>query len=875
MRSDLVRDISVRQRSPDRYAHVVNLTMSRARMFAGFLLWRMANKIFAFAFTTAAIITAKIIHIIAHEKAFSRRHLALWALSFFAQDLLLLVLLRASFDLWQRLPRNRAALRAVVSGMQWGLMMFASTVCIVNITFYACSRSQMHWRNVDFAKDASSRGVLLSGLASLIGITLGLTAIACVFRDVLFCLAGVAVDAFSWPLIWLRRLRGQSHDTYEYTSLSKEDGRTDGFSQDEKHKLEFMAAIHVNNQSPGSAIYLLFRALWFIIIVLEVAAYSVRPFEGSLTYMSWTPPVIPFIEFKDSASTLRKLVPVYGNGINNSWDNITALREPIHFSWLPRETVLKGFEDWYEIGAEHYNAAADPLKVSNHEEDILPELQKGLSDVSIKHIVLIVLESNRKDVFPIKKNGLIWNTLAEQFPENKLSEDAVEFMQSLTPSANYLTGEYDDGFAHDASNKSRGGLNMKDSYTAATYTRKSMLGTLCGISPLVADFNMEYLHHIYQPCLPHILEAFNVVDEHNATSSPMARQWRSQYMQSTILSYDHADISTEQFGFRPDNIIGVKYLQSPSAKFGQVDLPFVNYFGMVEPPLMDYIHDSFAMAKESDERLFLTHLTSTTHHPWRTPENETYVPLDNDRLEYLSQYVNTIGYSDRWIGKILEALDQEGVADETLVILTGDHGASLPENGKPGSYYNPNVGCDHVPTIISHPKLPPVDISDKTSTIDILPTVLDLLRETGSLSEPAAKVAGDLLANSEGQSLIRKPGRPKLHDGQDGDDASLSHWQFVVMNPGRAMIGVLDKRRPNWRLVAPVIHNIEWRFTDLESDPTDTNPVEAFEFADLIKKTEQRFSRQEAMWAERAAFVARWWVEENNKRWQYAQYEKK
>jgi glucan phosphoethanolaminetransferase (alkaline phosphatase superfamily) len=45
----------------------------------------------------------------------------------------------------------------------------------------------------------------------------------------------------------------------------------------------------------------------------------------------------------------------------------------------------------------------------------------------------------------------------------------------------------------------------------------------------------------------------------------------------------------------------------------------------------------------------------------------------------MSRYINTIGYEDRWIQKVLDIYDKQGVANETLVIFQGDHGVSLTE----------------------------------------------------------------------------------------------------------------------------------------------------------------------------------------------------
>jgi hypothetical protein len=159
-----------------------------------------------------------------------------------------------------------------------------------------------------------------------------------------------------------------------------------------------------------------------------------------------------------------------------------------------------------------------------------------------------------------------------------------------------------------------------------------------------------------------------------------------------------------------------------------------------------------------------------------------------------------------------------------------------------------------------------MDVNDAVTSLQILPTILDLLVETGSLGPEHRRVARSLAAtNYEGQTMIREV-RKSSETGQ-GD------WQFTVINPGGAMLSVRDARQPHLCLVYPVMDNIEWRFTDLSSDPTEEEAVRAFEFHSLLHGVQDAHGIEAAKWAEEAAFVCRWWLEENRKRWRYGAYE--
>lgn len=825
---------------------------------------RFAGRRFVFSFAAVSVLAAKSVHIYAHHSALPTVHLVGWGYSFFAQDMALLVFIRLLLD--GALLAAAAWLRFLATVLAAVVVAYVATLSTINVSFFVAAGSEIHWRNVGFAGDAASRALLLTGVVSLLLVMLAFAIVAWVFQDVAYGLAGFATDIFKLPFTYHKLLA--PWQTAMYSQLPQQD--IEGGKIDDKTRDGSRDCVKSNMRTwPWPLIWrIVLYALVGGAFLAQVILLILRPHESALTFMSWTPALLPFVDFKNSSPNLDKIVPVYGSGIGHEWDNRTALAEPVPLSWLPQQAPVPGFEDW-TTGKRHYNAASDPLKVSNLDEELLEELRGKLGDVPIRHVMVIMLESTRKDVFPIKKDGFIWKRLEDSFENKTLPERAQRRLASLSPTANSLTGDYDDGFAREEKDKKpRGGINFNNAYSTSTYTIKSIAGTLCGITPLVADFNLEYRHHIYQPCLPQILDAFNALDGPRKGDFTTFK-WRPSYLTSVILYYDKLESLMTSMGYPEENLIGKEYLKSPSAKFGPVKLPDINYFGMAEICLEDYIRDAFASAKKNDERVFLTHLTSTSHHPFAMPADEEYVPLGRG-LDDLSHYVNAIGYDDRWLGKILSALEKEGVADETLVVFAGDHGLSLPENGKLPTYYNPNSISNHIPLVMSHPKLPPVTVDAAVSSLQVLPTILDLLRETGSLSDAASKAAGDLMANYEGQSMVR----PMRSGNKTGPEGTLGDWQFTVVNPGSAMVSVRDARSTygDWRLVVPVVDNVEWRFTSLDEDPAEKHPTVGFEFKAFLRNVEERHGKRAARWAEEGAFVSRWWVEENSKRWRYGPY---
>ncbi|TDZ41437.1 Iduronate 2-sulfatase [Colletotrichum trifolii] len=864
---------------------------------------RFGNNRYVFSLAALAVLVAKVVHIGSHLSALPTFLLLRWGYTFFAQDFVLLIMLRLLLGGWNASASRggEGFVRRLASVAASFFIAFVTTLNTIGICFFVVAGSEIHWRNVGVAGDAAGRALLLTGLVTSTLVFAALLLVAWILKDVLFVAVGLMADIVTWPFSLAARGLGASQPSSPsdaaYSKIPQQDIELGNRDDDDRPRKSFKLNEGWAGVKDWPWMWLFWLAAYTLACVgllAQIVMCSLRPHESSLTFLSWTPALLPFIDFSNNSPNLEKLVPHYNSGINRDWDNLTTLQEPMPLPWLPKDTVLRGFEDWYDNQKTHYSAAADPLKISNLADDLLPELKK-LKDVPIRHVITIVLESTRKDVFPFKHNNVNEVRLKESWEAGAMPGAALERLRTLTPVAKFLTGDHDDGFDHKGKEeRKRGGLNFNDVFTTSTYTLKSITGTLCGITPLLADFNLEYLHHIYQPCLPHIFGALNTLDHKDQKDQKDQKdekdahgfssyKWKSSYMQSVVMGFDKANELMQKIGFPKDGLIGSEYLRSKDAKFGQVNLPNVNYFGMQEEPLEDYIRDMFETAKTANERVFLTHLTSTSHHPYGMPSTEKYVPLGRG-LDDLSHYINAIGYDDRWLGKILNMLDDMDVANETLIVLVGDHGLSIPENDILASYYNPNVASNHVPLVFSHPKLPPITINDSVSSQQILPTVLDLLAETGSLSSQATTAVRDLMANYEGQSLIRPVHKSKPADGSSSSNNNnnnnnttgaleIANWHFTVINPGRAMVGIRDARRKHWRMVVPVLDNIEWHFSDVSKDPCDVEPTAGFDFTAFLLKIEGAHGEEAARWAEEAAFVARWWVEENSKRWRYGPYE--
>ncbi len=108
-------------------------------------------------------------------------------------------------------------------------------------------------------------------------------------------------------------------------------------------------------------------------------------------------------------------------------------------------------------------------------------------------------------------------------------------------------------------------------------------------------------------------------------------------------------------------------------------------------------------------------------------------------------YYAAVSYVDDRIGRLVDVLRNTGHVDDTVVIVTSDHGDML---GERGLWYKMSFfeGSARVPLVVSAPgRFAPARVAAPVSTMDLLPTLVGLAND-GDLSA----VVGDL----DGQDLL-------------------------------------------------------------------------------------------------------------------------
>ncbi len=93
----------------------------------------------------------------------------------------------------------------------------------------------------------------------------------------------------------------------------------------------------------------------------------------------------------------------------------------------------------------------------------------------------------------------------------------------------------------------------------------------------------------------------------------------------------------------------------------------------------------------------------------------------------IGAYDAEIATADGQLGRLLDALDQDGRLGETLVVVTGDHGEMLGEHGEQTHGFFVYDAVTHIPVVIAGPGVPAREIADQIRIVDLMPTALEML----------------------------------------------------------------------------------------------------------------------------------------------------
>lgn len=198
-----------------------------------------------------------------------------------------------------------------------------------------------------------------------------------------------------------------------------------------------------------------------------------------------------------------------------------------------------------------------------------------------------------------------------------------------------------------------------------------------------------------------------------------------------------------------------------------------------------------------------------------------YDPVEDGLRLYLQAYLACITFADAQAGAILDALDASPFQDNTIVLVTSDHGFHVGERDFIGKH-SPWERSARVPFIMRAPNVsvPGSQVNVPIGLIDIYPTLKDL-----------CGLEGDTRRNEKGRPLDGFSLRPLLENpaaGQwDGPEGALT------------MIFGGPDSRPHPELQHWSLRTADWRYiwystgqTELYDHRTGSDPMEWYNVSD-------------------------------------------
>jgi len=146
--------------------------------------------------------------------------------------------------------------------------------------------------------------------------------------------------------------------------------------------------------------------------------------------------------------------------------------------------------------------------------------------------------------------------------------------------------------------------------------------------------------------------------------------------------------------------------------------------------------------QSKNNSFFLYVGTQSTHMPYTYPnESRVFLPDDFPKLSMFkrpdaedfgilnNRFDNSLIEVDKQIGVLIEYLKEDNLMNNTIIILTSDHGEDLNEDR---GYWGHGLGVynseTQIPLIFYIPGVNPIKIRDNVKHIDVIPTILSLLK---------------------------------------------------------------------------------------------------------------------------------------------------
>jgi len=201
---------------------------------------------------------------------------------------------------------------------------------------------------------------------------------------------------------------------------------------------------------------------------------------------------------------------------------------------------------------------------------------------------------------------------------------------------------------------------------------------------------------------------------------------------------------------------------------------------------------------------------------------------DEDIRRARRAYMANVSYVDHWLGRLREALDECGLAEDTAIVLTADHGDMLGERGLWYKMTFREWSC-RIPMIVHVPGRTEAgaSVEQAVSQVDVTPTLLDIA--AAGTGNPIPEMVDPL----DGASLLA------LAEGQSRDETRA---EYTAEGTGQPMLMI---RRGTFKYIT--CPGDPDQLFDLDMDPREetnlaNDPAHATRMAEFRKAAEAHWN---------------------------------
>lgn len=161
-----------------------------------------------------------------------------------------------------------------------------------------------------------------------------------------------------------------------------------------------------------------------------------------------------------------------------------------------------------------------------------------------------------------------------------------------------------------------------------------------------------------------------------------------------------------------------------------------NNFGASDEQLYATAVEKLAALQKKGTPFYAQLVTASSHHPFRIPESFKKIKVPEKLQEtMLGDYLTAVNYTDYAIGTLIDGLKRQGMWENTVLVLYGDHFGLQPKDVPAeqveealGIPYDERISRFNIPLIIHAPGMEQGQVVKRTGgQLDVLPTVANLL----------------------------------------------------------------------------------------------------------------------------------------------------